>query len=288
MTKNLTFSFSSGLVKNVPKTKDKIFFQKKLRIQVRDQDIDNQWENSIKHRIMKNAQNVFLIVCLSLISLPMIGQSEQANSNYRFSLRFGPSFPLGDFADDDPEDEDSGFAGTGISLGGEFLYPVNEKNLSLYGGLDVIYNGLQIDRKDFLEDQAGDNKDINSFSNYLNVPVSGGLHYQHNANERVSLFTKVGLVASFLKVFDSEEEQNNIKVTQEYELSNSFGFNLAGGLILNKKTILSISYFGLGEYDVDGLELGSFSDRENQEPSRKRIDLDRRVRMVTFTIGVQF
>lgn len=236
----------------------------------------------------------FLLLLLGLTPFIALAQASQdtnpsseTSNGAILSFHIGPAFPLNDFADDDPDDLDSGFAGTGITLGGKITYPINSKGLGVFAGLNIAYNGIQRNRKDDIEDIAvALDVDVNKLSRYLNIPVSAGLDYTYKPSPKAALYSHLGIIISFLKFTDYELEGNNLKYSETYNLTNSFGFNIGGGIILNSKTVLGISYLNLGQYDIDG-EYDNSDSLFSEFDDRGRFDVDRQITMLTFTIGIQ-
>ena len=88
---------------------------------------------------------------MSLITFCIL-VSLNSNAQGTFSIHAGPSFPLADFGDDDIYDDDSGLAAVGITLGGNYLYKLNNKGLGLNIGLNFKFNGLKSRAKDDVEE----------------------------------------------------------------------------------------------------------------------------------------
>lgn len=249
--------------------------------------------NLIENKNIYKMKSV-LLLCFFAITCGLSAQdisgsvpNTESSGKSFLQLNVGPAFPLGFFKDDDPDDNDSGFASGGLKVGGVVIVPINNKGLSLFAGLDIVYNDLQKDRKDDLDDLGiALDMDINSFPTYLNFPISGGLHFNHQANEKISLYSKAGIIASFIKISKYELESENRKYNIIYDLSNSFGYGIGGGIILNKKTVIGIDYMGLGTYDVNAEyeNEGVFNDLE----ARGRFDIDRQVKLLSFIVGIQF
>lgn len=82
---------------------------------------------------MKN----FKIIALLLLS---ICYTAKTYSQGNVTIHFGPSFPVSDFASDDIDDEDAGGAAVGINFGLQYIYPLSESGLGLFGGIDFNYN----------------------------------------------------------------------------------------------------------------------------------------------------
>lgn len=209
--------------------------------------------------------------------------TSNAFSQGDFSIHFGPSLPLSDFADDDLDDDDAGGAGVGFGLGLQYVYPLTENGLGLFGGIDINYNGLQKDVKDDFEEMFEDmgihNADY-KFYKYLNIPISAGLNYTFEADEKISLFGNVGLTANFLKITDFVIEVNNVEVTTEIDLSYSIGFKIGGGIMVNKKTSIAINYLELGEHDIKG--------KAKANGVSEDIDGKQKVNILTLTLGFKF
>ncbi len=94
---------------------------------------------------MKNLK----IIVFTLLSFTLITKTY---SQGNVSIHFGPSFPVSDFASDDIDDEDASGAGVGLNVGLQYIYPLSENGLGLFGGIDLNYNGLKSDVKDDVEE----------------------------------------------------------------------------------------------------------------------------------------
>jgi len=209
--------------------------------------------------------------------------TSNAFSQGDFSIHFGPSLPLSDFADDDLYDDDAGGAGVGFGLGLQYVYPLTENGLGLFGGIDINYNGLQKDVKDDVEEMFEDMGIYNAdykFYKYLNIPISAGLNYTFEADEKISLFGNVGLTANFFKITDFVVEVTNVEITTEFDLSYSIGFKIGGGIMVNKKTSIAINYLELGEHDIEGKMKGDGVSED--------IDTKQKVNILTLTLGFKF
>lgn len=204
----------------------------------------------------------------------------QTYSQGNFSIHFGPSIPVMEFASDDLEDEDAGGAAVGLNVGLQYVYPLSESGLGLFGGIDLNYNGLKKDVKDATE-ELYENMGINNpdikFYKYINVPITAGLHYTYQADDKIGVFVNAGLAFNYLKITDMELESNGETATVEMDLANGFGFKLGGGILINEKTSISIDYLGLGKHDIEGtVKSNGFSED---------IDGEQKVDLLTLTLG---
>lgn len=204
--------------------------------------------------------------------------SFQAFSQGDISLHFGPSFPMGDFGDDDIDDDDAGLAGIGFGAGLNYIYPLTEDGLGLYGGIDFIINPTSKDAQDDIEDLFGSTSEF-TFPKNINIPVSAGLDYTFKANDQVSLYGQGGISLSLLKLTDFIwEEEGDDDYEEKYDLSTSFGFNIGGGLIINDKVEIGLKYYGLGEHEIEG-EYEYGTDDGNTD------DYDQKVSLFMITLG---
>ena len=226
---------------------------------------------------MKN----FKIIVLLLLSICL---TNKIYSQANVSIHFGPAIPVSDFADDNINDEDDGCAAVGINIGLQYLYPLSESGIGIFGGIDFNYNGIQKDAKDNVKDlyeSMGINNPDIKYYKYINVPITGGLNYTFQVDDKISLFANAGLAFNFLKITDMEIEVNGATVTTEMDLANNLGLKIGGGILINQKTSISLDYLGLGEHDIDGKIKTSYGDSENLE-GKGKVDL------LTLTIGFRF
>jgi opacity protein-like surface antigen len=225
-------------------------------------------------------KKVMISLTALLIALFLTGN---LYSQSNFSLHVGPSFPLSDFGDDDMDDDDTGGAGVGISLGGKYTYKLNDNGLGLYLGADFNYNGLKSSVKDDIEDEFDDmgvDVDI-TYIKYVNIPITAGLNYTFKANDQVSLFGDLGIGADFFKVTNMTFEANNEEMEVNYKLSTQLAYKIGGGLMIKDKYIIGIHYNGLGEHDLKG-EMKYDGDTEDLDDSKLKVSL------LTFTFGIKF
>jgi opacity protein-like surface antigen len=225
---------------------------------------------------MKN----FKIIVFTLLSLTLITKTY---SQGNVSIHFGPSFPVSDFASDDIDDEDAGGAAVGLNVGLQYIYPLSESGLGLFCGIDMNYNGLKKDVKDDVEElyeaMGINNPDIKYYK-YINIPLTAGLNYTYQADDKIGVFANAGLAVNFMKITDMELKANGQTVTTEMDLANSIGFKIGGGILINQKTSISIDYLALGEHDIEG-ELKTTGYSED-------IDGEGKVDLLTLTLGFKF
>jgi opacity protein-like surface antigen len=225
---------------------------------------------------MKN----FKIIVFTLLSLTLITKTY---SQGNVSIHFGPSFPVSDFASDDIDDEDAGGAAVGLNVGLQYIYPLSESGLGLFCGIDMNYNGLKKDVKDDVEElyeaMGINNPDIKYYK-YINIPLTAGLNYTYQADDKIGVFANAGLAVNFMKITDMELKANGQTVTTEMDLANSIGFKIGGGILINQKTSISIDYLALGEHDIEG-EVKTTGYSED-------IDGEGKVDLLTLTLGFKF
>ncbi len=225
---------------------------------------------------MKNLKVIaFALLCFC------VGTTAYSQGDFYF--HFGPSVPVSDFASDDMDDDDAGGAAVGLNVGLQYIYPISENGLGIFGGIDVNYNGLKKDVKDDVEeiyDDMGLNDYDIKYYKYINVPITAGFNYSHQADEKIGVFANAGLALNFSKITPMEVKSGGETVTTEMDLANSIGFKIGAGISINQKTTLSIDYLGLGSLDYDGkVKATGFS---------QDIDGEGKVDIVTVTLGFKF
>ena len=147
-----------------------------------------------------------------------------------------------------------GFAGTGIGIGIEYLHPIKDKGIHLFLGLDAYRNGMRSIIKRSFNAQLGEKETIR-FSNYYNIPITLGLHYEKSVTENLALYGQLGVLYDFLKITRLEHSHESgvvLKTTdQRYELSQAFGFAFEAGMVFNQKYSVSIGYKKLGSHIIN-------------------------------------
>ncbi len=220
---------------------------------------------------------------MSLITFCIL-VSLNSNAQGTFSIHAGPSFPLADFGDDDIYDDDSGLAAVGITLGGNYLYKLNNKGLGLNIGLNFKFNGLKSRAKDdveeIIEDGFGEDVDI-KFYKYINIPIIGGINYTYKASEQISLVGNIGIGPDFMKVTNLTVEVDNEEAVSSHDLSTQLAYKIGGGLLLNDKFIISLDYYGLGKHRLKG------EVKYENDPSEELEDLKLKVSLLTLTFGIK-
>lgn len=223
---------------------------------------------------MKNFNNVTLAILL--LALPLTKTFSQG------SFHVGTSIPLLDFASDDLNNEDAAGATVGFNAGFQYLYPFSESDFGLFGRIDFMYNGLSDEIKDYLKDaydNAGVDADI-TLQKYINVPITAGLNYSFQADEKVAIFANAGLVVNFLKITDAEVKVGNEKLTDEFDVTKNVGFKVGAGILFNDKISIAVDYFGLGTHDIDG--------KETYDDESVDIDGELKVDLLTVSLGINF
>jgi len=210
-----------------------------------------------------------LLVALFFTTSPVLAQGV-------FSIHGGLSLPASDFADDDwLNDEEAGGAGIGFGAGLQYNYPISDAGLDIYGGLDVIINGLSGDVVDDIEDGGAD---VESNSLYINIPISAGLQYTIPSNGSANFFIKAGVVGSVMRQTDLELEDNaGNNAAIEYSPNTTIGISAGAGVILNENVTIAVTYFSMGEKDID-------VEFDNGQES----DFEMPVTLATLTVGYRF
>ena len=198
-----------------------------------------------------------------------------------FSGHLGLAIPSSSFADYNINNSDKiGAAALGLNLGIKYDYPLLENGIGLFGELNLNYNGLQ---KGFRREYDKGNATNISYPQYLNIPISGGLSYTYSISDKVTLFSKGGLVFNFLKKTDfhnGADATYKSDPTYKFDMSTHLGYTLGVGAWLNSKIEFAITYLGLGEHQVN------YEYNNGHNISYAHIKQD--VGLITLTVGYKF
>lgn len=224
---------------------------------------------------MKNSKLIFITPFLFLF-LTVTSFSQGS-----LSFGLGAAFPIGDFAANDINNDNAGGAATGLNLDFNYVYSFSESGLGLFGGLDLCYNGLRTDVKNSIEKEFEGmgiyNADYQYYS-YFNIPVSAGLNYTQKVRQNISLFTNLGIAASFLKMSDMVIKVSSQQISMEFKPDIRLGFKISGGFILNK-TSISVNYLSLGKHNIKATMISAGNSQE--------VEGKQKVGIVTLTLGIK-
>ena len=223
--------------------------------------------------------NIFKLSILLLL----FATSETFSQN-NFGIHIGIANPVSDFASEDPNNDMAAGAAIGFNIGLKYTYQLSDNGLGLFAGLDFTYNSLTRDTKNDIEEafeSIGLLGADYTFYKYFNIPISAGLNYTYEANEKVNLFGNAGITFNLLKLSDFVVEGSGLKITSKYDLANAFGFKVGGGIIINKNVSIAIDYLGLGRHNINGKA------RSDGIPSED-IDVEQKVDFLTMTLGYNF
>lgn len=215
---------------------------------------------------------------LFLVAIVAAGTGVQAQSGH--SVHIGPSFPLGDFADDDMDQRDAGGAAIGINVGAKFLFPISDSSFHIFAGLDFNYQPMKDDARDEIEEIFPDDADF-KHTKYINIPISAGVNYTGTVNN-VKLFGDLGLALNIIKPTNFEASLNDGSFETDFDTESKLGIRIGGGVELNEQFVFSLSYFAIGELELEGdiKYDGTFG------TDTDKFDYDQPVNYINLTIGL--
>ena len=250
-----------------------------------------------------------------------------------FSLHLSGVFPNGKFGEFDEVNNDgekrigalfneqskTGAAGTGFGLGFKYQFSIPQiENLRFLIGAEVMYNPLNSDAKDYIdeiietqkaENQTADYMDVNTtLPNYLNIPLMAGLNYSFGLTEKVKLYGELGLglnIRIATKFMLENEERGSIddgyyyydyagrsEVTLKYDNTTSFAYQLGIGLLFDKVSI-GLHWYNLGSVKVKGemtsstsvtYDYDNYYDSDSESFTGKELSTS----MLTLKVGFHF
>ena len=241
-----------------------------------DDYLTRKMNGNYNFKKMKTLKIILVFLCSVTIFFETYSQG-------RVFLHFGPSIPVADFRDVDFNSVNTGGAAVGINIGLQYIHPITESGLGVFGGVEVNYNALSKDMKNDIEEfyqSRGIHNGIMKFNRYINIPISAGLNYTHQANDNIGVFANAGLALNFLKMTDAKIGFNSQVATTRMDFASNIGFKIGTGILINQKTSVSIHYLGLGEHDIEG-EVRTRGRSDD-------IDAQRSANLLTLTLGFGF
>lgn len=234
---------------------------------------------------MRNWQKIFLLFLVTL------NVSVMLNAQNGFTIHLGPSVPMSDFGSSDARDFDSHGTGVGFSIGCQYVYPLSESGLGLFGGLDFSYNGISKKYKEevwnYMEELGVDPEDewgYSKYYNYLNMPISAGISFAANSEGKIEWFSNIGLTANFLKTTEAAGEFYGYEFSTDFKLAYSIGFRFGCGVLINDRISIALKYLGLGEHNLKATSI--YTDLPDEPPVENETEID--VDILTFTLGFTF
>ncbi len=207
-------------------------------------------------------------------------------SQSRYNIHVGPAFPVSGIDIYTVNYSDvysvSSSAKTGINIGFQYSYQFPNKGIGIFAGIDFIYNDIINEYKvsvDSIFSNIG--YENYEFPKYYNIPVSAGLEYIYEINEKLSLLSNLGMTYNFFKVTDYTYDTMTGDEAIIADWASSFGFKTAIGILYKQKASISIDFLGLGKHEVDIEVIDS-------GPTEGKGVKEAKVNMLTLTIGWNF
>lgn len=192
-----------------------------------------------------------------------------------FSLHLSGVFPNGKFGElgglllDYGPVIDGGAASIGFGLGVKYQRSISlVKNLRAMFEADIMYNPLQEEIKDALDDLCfewdGSISSSVSTSKYLNIPLMAGLNYSFDLAEKIKLYgelgvglnvrliTKNSIEKECIYYYNGVEYSYTTKLGFEYNPAVSFACQVGVGVLLSEKLSVGLNYYNLGSAKVKG------------------------------------
>jgi hypothetical protein len=184
----------------------------------------------------------------AIVFLPLFLMGQTAPS---FGIYGGGSIPLGDFAETDLENEQSGYAKTGFLVGGEFILPITAMDgLGWVTSLNLSMHGAEADLGSF----GGTLTDVEVGSWMLITPVTGlRLTTPLGGGTNVYAQGQVGLLYGRTPKVDGSFSLFGVTqdVTVDPESAMAFGYAFGAGMHLQEMFHVGIRIMGGSpEYSV--------------------------------------
>ncbi len=198
--------------------------------------------------------------------------------------------PQGDYADDDEDDaifDGSGVAATGFYLGYKAITPISNENLFWTFNAGIMYNGLQSDFTDELEDMLDEEEgDLEKMAKYLNVPLMAGLQYETSLSDGMSLFGEAGLGVNILKITNMSASYYDGEFSTKFQPSVGLGYKIGGGIVIQDKYTISLNYLSLGSHKVKYKNIVEYDGEKETDSDKFNKALP--ITSLNITLGIRF
>lgn len=223
---------------------------------------------------------------LLLLFLLLTSTGIETFTQSRYNIHIGPAFPLSKIDMYTVNYSDvytvSSSAKTGINVGIQYSYQFPNRGIGIFAGIDIVYNDIINEFKESMDTLFSHfGYESYEFPKYYNIPISAGLEYIYEINEKFSLLCNLGMTYNFFKVTDYTHDTMFGDYTYEADWASNIGFKTAIGILYNQKASISIDFLGLGKHEVDikAIDSGTVEDEFIAEA---------KVNMLTLTIGWNF
>jgi opacity protein-like surface antigen len=226
------------------------------------------------------------IVRVIAVLLLLLTTLSDSFSQSRYNIHVGPAFPVSGIDMYTLHYSDvytvSASAKTGINIGLQYSYQFPNRGIGIFAGLDFVYNDIINEFKvsiDTILSHIG--HESHEFPKYYNIPISAGLEYIYEINEKFSLLCNLGMTYNFFKVTDYTYDYTFGDYAYEADWATNFGFKAAIGILYKQKASISIDFLGLGKHEVD-VKMADTGTVEDEFIAEAKVN------MLTVTLGWNF
>ncbi len=177
----------------------------------------------------------------------------------------------------------------GLNLGIQYAYPIKLKGIALSIGLDYFYNPVNSEVTnritDILSHMSKKTLSISNSYKYHSFPLLVGLNYSLNIYRSIDWYVDAGIGLNFLKISDmSVLENNTVFLKYTFDWSTREAYSLGSGVALKNRYVLGISYYGLGNKNVQGYQ--HFVTTSDVPPTGSLTNLN--IKIVSIKAGIKF
>lgn len=196
---------------------------------------------------------------LSLAFVAMSTFSAVAQNDIKLSV--GAMFPNGNFGEFREgsfalqDGQKYGGAGMGLGIGVSYKYNGNIIGINGLGAVvsaNAMYNGLNEDANDYLDNQEILNNMAISRPRYFNIPLLVGANYAFPLSPETTLYVEAQVGVNFRIITDMILEQGTNEASLSFSSATTFAYQVGAGLVLKKKYSVSVEYYNLGAGKMKG------------------------------------
>ncbi len=211
--------------------------------------------------------SIFIVGIFILLCYPA---NCQDTTGY-FTLYGHVVLPQGDFGDD--IGSEAALAKTGYGGGIEFSIPSEFNFLHYLISAHIYVNGVDDTKLNSLIRKIYRGFNINvDAGNWINIPLMAGLQITSELNPTINFIGAGKIGINIIKGPTLHLTIEGVSSEVSYKTSTSFGFGFGGGIMVNNRFCVCLTYIGMSEPEING-EVTNLGESEKLDPFSQSISL---------------
>ncbi len=213
----------------------------------------------------------YFSICVAGIIILLISPANSQDAKNIFTLYGHVAIPQGDFGDD--TGLDAGYATTGYGGGFELSIPSGSTNLFYLLSANIFFNSFDdTEIKASIRRMFPDLDVSIDAGSWMNIPIMAGLQYRTEINPTLKFIGSGKIGLNIVNGPTIEISAQDVTGEIVYGSYTSFGFGIGGGILINEKICIGLTYLGLGEPEIE-MEVSAQGETTKLDPYDQPISL---------------